>query len=84
MRWEISKMFTNIIEKINKNVIEQVAWAEQELKGKSGIEKRAAVVKKLDDMIVLPASLEWVDDIIIGYLVDKACEMYNLFKEKVE
>ena len=77
-------MFTNIIEKINKNVIEQVAWAEQELKGKSGIEKRAAVVKKLDDMIVLPASLEWVDDIIIGYLVDKACEMYNLFKEKVE
>ena len=41
-------------------------------------------MKKLDDMIVLPASLEWVDDIIIGYLVDKACEMYNLFKEKVE
>ena len=65
------------ITEIKKWVIEQVLWAETELAGKSGTEKKAAVVKKLDELIKLPAYLEWVDDMIISYLVDQACEKLN-------
>lgn len=74
-------MFNNIIERVNTLAIEQVAWAERELKGKSGKEKRDAVVKRIDDLIVLPAYLEWADDILIGFVVDKACEMFNLWED---
>ena len=69
---------------IVNDVIEQVVWAERELRGKSGAEKKAIVVKKLDDLIVLPAALEWVDDILISYLVDLACNMFNSIDEKFE
>ena len=69
---------------IVNDVIEQVVWAERELRGKSGAEKKAIVVKKLDDLIVLPAALEWVDDILISYLVDLACSMFNSMDEKFE
>ena len=68
-----------MFEEIKKFAIEQVLWAEKNLNGKSGAEKKAAVVKKLDDMIKLPSYLEWVDDVIIGYIVDKACEKLNDF-----
>ena len=59
--------------------IEQVMWAEKNLKGKNSAEKRKAVIEKLDDMIVLPSYLEWVDDIIIGKLVDMVCDKLNDF-----
>ncbi|MBR2208651.1 MAG: hypothetical protein IJ859_07595, partial [Synergistaceae bacterium] len=59
--------------------IEQVIWAERELKGKSGTEKKAAVIKKLDDLIKLPFYLEWVDDIVLSWIVDAACERLNKF-----
>ncbi len=58
-------------------VIEQVLWAEKNLKGKSGADKKAAVVQKLDELIKLPFYLEWVDDIIISYLVDSVCSKLN-------
>ena len=58
-------------------VIEQVLWAEKNLKGKSGAEKKAAVVQKLDELIKLPFYLEWVDDMIISYLVDSVCSKLN-------
>lgn len=70
------------ITEIKKWVIEQVIWAETELNGKSGAEKKAAVVKKLDDLIKLPIYLEWVDDMIIGYLVDQACEKLNYMTQR--
>ncbi len=36
-------------------VLEQVVWAEKNLKGvRTGAEKRAAVVAKVDEMLVLP------------------------------
>jgi len=60
-----------------KKIIEQVIWAETELHGKTGSEKKAAVVKKLDEMIKLPTCLEWADDMILSYLVDQACEKLN-------
>ena len=67
------------LKEIKKWVIEQVLWAEKELRGKTGAEKRAAVVAKLDDLIELPCYLEWVDDIILGVLVDNACKVLNDF-----
>lgn len=66
------------------HVIEQVVWAERELSGKSGAEKKAIVVKKIDDLFVLPAALEWVDDFLIGYLVDLACNMFNSIDKNFE
>ena len=39
---------------LKKWVIEQVIWAETELKDKTGKEKRAIVTAKLDDMLKLP------------------------------
>ncbi len=68
-----------MFEEVKKFAIEQVLWAEKNLHGKSGAEKKEAVVKKLDDMITLPSYLEWADDIVIGLIVDKACEKLNEF-----
>lgn len=65
------------ITQIKTWVIEQVLWAEKNLKGKTGSEKKAAVIKKLDELIKLPFYLEWVDDIIISYLVDAVCSKLN-------
>lgn len=58
-------------------VIEQVLWAEKDLKGKTGPEKRKAVIERLDKLIVLPWYLEWFDDALIGWLVDNVCEELN-------
>ena len=66
-------------EQIKKWTIEQVIWAEKNLRDKNGIEKKTAVINKLDDIIKLPSCLEWADDMIIGYFVDKACEKLNAF-----
>lgn len=63
--------------KIKAWVIEQVLWAEKNLKGKTGAEKKAVVVQKLDDLIKLPAYLEWADNILISYLVDSVCSKLN-------
>lgn len=67
------KMF----EEIKEQVLAQVIWAEKEFSGKSGEEKRKAVVQKLDDMISLPESLEWIDGPVIGLMVDSACYILN-------
>ena len=73
---------------IKKWVVEQVIWAERELKDKDGALRRAAVIKKVDDMLVLPWWAEWADEFVIGYLVDLVCEKLNMFTtreiEKVE
>ena len=66
-----------MLKQIKEWVMEQVLWAERELKGKPGPEKRAAVVQKVDDMIVLPWWLEWADGPMIGWLVDQACNLLN-------
>ena len=62
-----------------KTIIEQVIWAENNFIGKTGTEKKAAVIKKLDDLIKLPTCLEWADDMAISYLVDQACAKLNEF-----
>ena len=65
------------MQQIKEWVMEQVIWAERNLKGKPGGEKRAAVVQKVDDMVKLPWWLEWVDGPLIGWLVDQACDLLN-------
>ena len=65
------------MQQIKDWVMEQVIWVERNLKGKSGPEKRAAVVQKVDDMVKLPWWLEWADGPVIGWLVDQACAMLN-------
>ena len=67
------------LKQIKKWAIEQVLWAERNLSGKTGAEKKAVVVKKLDELITLPFYLEWVDDVILGLLVDKTCDALNNF-----
>lgn len=64
-------------EKLKANVIECVVWAERELSGKSGEEKKAAVKKRLDEMIPLPFYLEWADDLLIDYLIEVVCAQMN-------
>ncbi len=70
-------MIQEYFNKAKEWALEQVVWAEQNLKGRSGAEKKAAVVQKLDDMITLPAWLEWADGPVIAWLVDAACTMLN-------
>ena len=65
------------LKELKKWVVEKVLWAEKEMAGKSGEEKRAVIVAKLDDLIVLPFWLEWADGPVIGWLVDLACEKLN-------
>lgn len=64
-------------QKMKTWVLEQVVWAEKNLKGKSGTEKRAAVVAKVDEMLLLPWWAEWADGFVIGWMVDKICERLN-------
>lgn len=58
-------------------IIEQVIWAETNMRGKPGKEKRDAVVARLDEIIKLPFYLEWLDDKLIGILVDLCCDKLN-------
>lgn len=70
-------MIQEYFNKAKEWALEQVLWAEREMRGKSGAEKKAAVVQKLDDMITLPAWLEWADGPVISALVDAACGLLN-------
>lgn len=64
-------------ENAKRKALEYVIWAETNLVGKTGAEKKAAVIQKLDDMITLPGWLEWLDDILIGLFIDKVCTVLN-------
>ena len=66
-----------MFDKLKTWVVEQVLWAETNMKDKSGAEKRQAVVDKLDALIPLPWFLEWMDGPLIGWLCDKACALLN-------
>jgi hypothetical protein len=74
--------------KLKTYVIELVLWAEKELKGKSGAEKKKAVVSKLTEMLLgmaLPWYMSWAKGIVaswlINYLVDLACEKLNFLSD---
>ena len=65
-------------EQIKKWAVEQVLWAERTLNGKNGKEKKSAVLTKLDELIVLPSYLEWVDNAVLFWLVDSVCDKLNM------
>lgn len=65
------------VQRLKEWAIEQVIWAEKHLDGTTGAEKKAAVIKKLDDMITLPGYLEWLDDVILAKIVDLVCDKLN-------
>ena len=78
----VMKMELNL-NQIKAWAVDQVMWAENNMRGKSGKEKREAVIKRLDDMIKLPFYLEWLDDKIIGIFVDLICDkLNNLYAHK--
>lgn len=62
-------------------VVEKVLWAESELKGKTGAEKRAAVVGKLNEIVNLPWVPEWAEAKLIGWLVDLICRKLNILTD---
>lgn len=62
-------------------VVEAVRLVEKEFKGKSGEEKKKAAIRILDDLIKLPAYLEWADNILLGRLVDLAVEKLNFLSD---
>lgn len=57
--------------------VNKVLHVEKIMSGKTGKEKRAAVVSALEKLIPLPQQLEGLDDAIIGWLVDRVCETMN-------
>ena len=70
--------------KLKTFAIELVLWAEKELKGKSGAEKKKAVISKLSEMLLgmaLPWYISWakglVAPLLMNYIVDLACEKLN-------
>jgi uncharacterized protein YcbK (DUF882 family) len=74
----------NYFLRLKTMAIEIVLWAEKEFRGKSGPEKKKAVIKKLTEMILrmsLPWYISWAQGIVapllINYLVDLACEKLN-------
>ena len=68
-------------DKIKKAAVEWAQWAEANMKGKSGAEKRAAVLVKLCGMVDVPLIPEFIEGPIkrwvFGYFVDLAVEKWN-------
>lgn len=75
----------NFMANLRKSIVEAVMAVEKEFSGKTGDEKKALVVKKIDDMIKLPWVLDDLLDIdgkAISYLVDRVCLALNLLTGK--
>lgn len=51
--------------------------AENRIPGQTGAEKKAYVVKTLDELIRLPLWLEPIDSVIFGALIDLICDKLN-------
>ena len=83
-------MFTKIksaivwLKNLRTIIAEYVMEVEKEFVGKSGAEKRAIVVKRIDDLVDLPW---WADTLLdldgkfIGYMVDKVCDALNILTD---
>ena len=70
-----------MLEKIRKTIASLVFWAERNLKGKSGEEKRAAVIERACDAIDVPFVPEFVERPVkrwvFGMIVDAVVEKIN-------
>jgi hypothetical protein len=68
--------------KIKETAFELVQWAEKELAGKTGKEKRAAVVRKMCELLNVPYVPEWLEGmfepILYAWIVDRVCNVMNI------
>ena len=79
------KEVASMWEKVKECATGLVLWAETELAGKTGKEKRKTVVTKLREMIDWPVIPEFIEaifePILYGFVVDKVCDMLNLLTD---
>lgn len=62
--------------------VQLVIEAEKNLPGATGAEKRANVIRRLDETVRLPWYAEPFDGPAFGLLVDMVCEKLNLLTDK--
>jgi hypothetical protein len=71
-----------MLQKIKETIFRLVQWAEKEMIGKSGKEKRAAVVTKACELTDWPYIPDWIEvmfePVLYGWLVDGACNLWNI------
>lgn len=78
IRMLLVKLAAGAVSSLKLWVLQMVMEAETTIPGGTGMEKRAYVVKHLDDMVKLPWYLEPFDGPAFGLLVDLACDKLNL------
>ncbi|MCR5335375.1 MAG: hypothetical protein K6E42_02335 [Synergistes sp.] len=75
-RWLIARA-EKVVPSLRLWVLQIVLEAENRIPGESGSDKRAYVIKALDELIRLPVWLEPFDGMIFGALVDLICSRLN-------
>ncbi|MBR4401338.1 MAG: hypothetical protein IKT09_06535 [Synergistes sp.] len=78
IRMLLVKLAAGAVSSLKLWVLQMVMEAEDEIPGGTGMEKRAYVVKRLDEIVRLPWYLEPFDGPAFGMLVDLACNKLNL------
>lgn len=76
-----SAVGTYVFPWVKSIAVQLVVEAEKSMPGKTGKEKRAWVVQKIDDMIKLPLVLEFIDGPVAGVIVDAVCDKLNLLTD---
>ena len=66
-------------EKIRAQVASLVIWAEKNLKGKTGKEKRRAVLDILCEHVRFPVFLEWIKRPVLAFVVNKCLDQVCAF-----
>ena len=74
----LAKFAAGAVSSLKKWALQLVMEAEEAIPGGTGTEKRAYVVRRLDDMVRLPWFLEPFDGPAFGLLVDLVCDKLNL------
>ncbi len=72
------KFAAGAVESLKLWAVQLVIEAEKTIPGESAEKKRAYVVQRLDDMVLLPWYLEPFDGAAFGLVVDYACDKLNL------
>jgi hypothetical protein len=79
--WEKMKEVVGKLLDCREKIAEYVVLAEQGFRGKTGLEKRAYVVGKINELVDIPYVPEWIEAMIIGGIVDKICNLLNLLTD---
>lgn len=74
----VLRLMEKAVSTLRLQVLQLVIQAEEKLPGKTGAEKKAYVVNKLDAMVKLPWYLEPFDGPAFSLLVDLVCDKLNI------